>query len=314
MLSLPDFREKQILFIAGKDAEKDKIKFSNDNICLTKEEQIENQVSCHKIFALFVIGDCSLTTVLMRNCQKYGVSLFLLKNNFETYGRIISTADGNYLLREKQYRLGNEIEIAKKIISNKLANQIFLLEQSKKEAAAEYLKELKCKISLTKDGKDLLGLEGCASKFFFQGYFGELGWFKRMPRTKIDIANTLLDLGYTILFNFVDSLLGIYGFDPYKGFYHRLFFQRKSLTCDLVEPFRAVIDKQLLKSRHLGQINKNDFKFIKGRYELSYENHRKYLEIFSLAIMDNKEKLFSYTRDFYYFIMNGSDFPVFQMQ
>ncbi len=313
MLSLPDFKEKQILFVQGKDIEKDKIRFSNDNICLTKENRISDQVSCHKIFALFVIGDCSLTTVLIRNCQKYGVSLFLLKYNFETYGRIIATAEGNYLLREKQYRLENELEIAQKIISNKLENQIFLLTQSKKESSAEYLRGLKRKISLIKDGKDLLGLEGCASKFFFQDYFEELGWFKRMPRTKIDITNGLMDLGYTLLFNFVDGLLGIYGFDTYKGFYHRLFFQRKSLTCDLVEPFRSIIDKQILKSYNLGQINKNDFKFIKGRYVLSYEEQRKYLEIFSQAIMDRKEQIFSYIRDFYYFIMQGSEFPIFKI-
>lgn len=314
MLGLPDFREKQLLFVQGKDIEKDKIRFSNENICLTRENKIQDQVSCHKVFALFVIGDCSLTTVLLRNCQKYGVSVFLLKNNFETYASIISTAEGNYLLRMKQYQLKDELVIAKEIICNKLVNQIFLLEQSKKQAAADCLKGLKTKISLVADGQDLLGLEGCASKFFFQSYFEELEWFKRLPRTKIDIANTLLDLGYTLLFNFVDSLLGVYGFDAYKGFYHRLFFQRKSLTCDLVEPFRAIIDKQLLKSDHLGQINKKDFKFIKGRYDISYENQRKYLEIFSQAIMDDKEKLFSYIRDFYYFIMNGSEFPVFKMQ
>lgn len=314
MLSLPDFREKQILFIAGKDAEKDKIKFSNDNICLTKENKISDQVSCHKVFALFVIGDCSLTTVLIRNCQKYGVSFFLLKDNFDAYARIISTAEGNYLLRMKQYKLKDELAISKEIIANKMQNQLFLLEEMNKQPAADYLKGLKIKISSAANGNDLLGLEGCASKFFFQNYFDELNWFKRMPRAKIDIPNTLMDLGYTILFNFVDSLLGIYGFDAYKGFYHKLFFQRKSLTCDLVEPGRAIIDKQLLKSHHLGQINKNDFKFIKGRYELSYENQRKYLEIFSQAIMDNKEKLFSYIRDFYYFIMNGSEFPTFEIE
>ncbi len=313
MLSLPDFKEKQILFVAGKDVEKDKIKFSNDNICLIREGRIENQVSCHKIFALFVIGDCSLTTVLLRNCQKYGVSLFLLKNNLETYGRIISTAEGNYLLRMKQYSLKNELEIAQKIISNKLANQILLLRQSKKQSAADYLNGLKNKISSVTDNQHLLGFEGCASKFFFQNYFEEVGWFKRMPRTKIDIPNLLLDLGYSILFNFIDSLMGLYGFDVYKGFYHKLFFQRKSLTCDLVEPCRALIDRQLLKAYHLGQIDKKNFKFIKRQYLLSYESQRKYLEIFSEVIMDNKEKLFLFVRDFYYFIMNGSDFPIFQI-
>jgi len=314
MLSLPDFREKQILFVNGSDVKKDKLKFANENIRLEREEKIKDQVSCHKIFALFVIGDCSLTTVLIRNCQKYGVSVFLLKYNFETYARIISSAEGNYLLRMKQYRMKNELEIAKKLVSNKMRNQIFLLEKNEKKSAVDYLTGLMDKITLAKNGKNLLGLEGSASKFFFQNYFLDMGWKKRMPRTKIDIANTLLDLGYTLLFNFIDGMLGAYGFDAYKGFYHKLFFQRKSLTCDLAEPFRAIIDKQLLKSYHLSQINQKDFRFINGRYGISYDNQNKYLEIFSQTIMEKKERIFSYVRDFYYFIMNDSEFPVFQME
>ena len=56
-------------------------------------------------------------------------------------------------------------------------------------------------------------------------------------------------------FNCMDSLLRLYGFDTYKGFYHKLFFQRKSLACDVMEPFRCVIDKQILKAFNLGQID-----------------------------------------------------------
>ena len=269
MLTLPDFKEKQILFIKGKYKE-EKIKFLNENICLTRFDKIENQVSCHKIFAIFIIGDCSLTTVLIRKCQEYGISIFLLKNNFLNYAKIISFAEGNYLLRMKQYSLKNELEIAKMIVNNKIENYINLLKKNKKtKKCILYLNEIKNKISLIENSQDILGIEGMASKFFFQNYFEDLGWYKRMPQTKVDIINTLMDLGYTILFNFINSLLGLYGFDTYKGFYHKLFFQRKSLVCDLIEPFRAIIDKQILKSYNLKQINKKDFKFINGRYNLS---------------------------------------------
>jgi len=82
MLSLPDFSEKQMLFVNTKDFRVDKIKILNDNICLVREEKIENRISCHKIFAMFVVGDCSISSVLIRNCAEYGVSIFLMKNNF----------------------------------------------------------------------------------------------------------------------------------------------------------------------------------------------------------------------------------------
>lgn len=315
-MSLPDFREKQILFVNAGDVEIDKIKFANDNICLSKNGKIENQISCHKIFSLFIIGDCSLTSVLIRNCQNYGVSLFLLNKNFLNYARILSIAEGNYLLREKQYLMGGvkEFEIAKKLVENKISNQIFLLNKLEKQETGKFLSEIKNKIIFSETGKDLLGSEGSASKFFFQSYFESLGWKSRAPRAKIDIPNLLMDMGYTMLFNFIDAMLGIYGFDAYKGFYHKLFFQRKSLVCDILEPFRCIIDKQILKSYNLGQVNKKDFKLIKGRQQISYDDQNKYLEFFAQAIMAHKIEIFSYIRDFYYFVMNNSEFPFFKAE
>jgi CRISPR-associated protein Cas1 len=62
--------------------------------------------------------------------------------------------------------------------------------------------------------------------------------------------------------------LRLYGFDVYKGFYHKLFFNRKSLASDIMEPFRCVIDKALLKAFNLKQINEKDFKIVDGRYVL----------------------------------------------
>jgi CRISPR-associated protein Cas1 len=159
----------------------------------------------------------------------------------------------------------------------------------------------------------LLGLEGSAGKFFFQNYFKEMDWKRRLPRAKIDITNYLMDTGYTMLFNFTEAMLGIYGFDAYRGFYHKLFFQRKSLACDLMEPFRCVIDRQIVKSHNLGQIKADDFKVNKGIYSLGFEEQKKYAGLFAEAIMDHKEEIFCYVRDYYYFLMNGADFPEFKI-
>ena len=313
MLTLPDFKEKQILFVRGKSIKKDKLKFVNENICIEKEKKIINQASCYKILVVFIIGNCSLTSVLIKKCKEYGVSIFLMSNSFKVYASIISFAEGNYLLRMKQYKLTNEIEIAKKLIFNKIENQKILLLERKKEVGNSLSKYQN--IILTIDNaNDLLGIEGSASKKFFQNYFSEIGWKRRLPRTKIDSINYLLDLGYTVLFNFIDSLLGIYGFDTYKGFYHKLFFQRKSLVCDLVEPFRCIIDRQIIKSYNLGQIKEKDFRLYRGRVKISYDKQNKYLEVFTKAIMDNKIEIFSYIRSFYYFIMNESEFPVFKIK
>jgi len=180
------------------------------------------------------------------------------------------------LLRQKQYAMSNaeELVAAKKLVASKIANQIKLLEKSGKKESALWLAGIKVKIDMAQNGQDLLGLEGSAGKFFFQDYFADWGWKRRLPRAKPDIINYLMDIGYTMLFNFTEAMAAIYGFDAYRGFYHKLFFQRKSLVCDLMEPFRSIIDKQILKSYHLGQIKTADFKNNKGTLSLSFNNQK----------------------------------------
>lgn len=321
MLTLPDFREKQILFIQAENGLENNIKFNNDNVVYSKDGKIINKLSCHKTFAIFIIGDLTISSVLIRNALQYGVSIFLLKKNFEVYAEIGAKAEGNYLLRMKQYNLQNELFLSKQIVKNKIFNQLILLKNSKKISSENYKnskQELLEKIENVKDNNQLLGIEGNFAKNFFSLYFSELKWYRRMPRAKVDIYNVLMDMGYTFIFNYIDSLLRIYGFDTYKGFYHQLFFQRKSLACDLVEPFRCIIDKQLLKSYNLNQINEKDFKFSNGRYLLKYSDSREYAKIFLEAIMKNKEEIFCYTRDFYRFILNDKndqkDFPFFKIK
>jgi len=241
--------------------------------------------------------------------------LFLLNNNFETYAEINSGLESNFLLRYKQYNIKNEFEIAKKIVKNKVFNQLSLIQQRNKvfDLKNEFKKNSR-KIDLAKDEKELLGLEGNYSKIFFREYFKSMNWIRRMPRTKFDISNVLLDIGYTFLFNYIDSLLRLYGFDTYKGFYHKLFFQRKSLACDIMEPFRCIIEYSLLKAFNLGQIRNSDFQFIDGKYQINYLNRQKYVLIFLDSIMKNKEVMFSYVKDFYrFFVVKNREMPFFKL-
>lgn len=80
----------------------------------------------------------------------------------------------------------------------------------------------------------LLGLEGTAARVYFPQMFDNVLWNGRQPRIKANYVNALLDLGYSMLFNMADSMLQIYGFDTYCGVYHREFYMRKSLACDVM--------------------------------------------------------------------------------
>lgn len=84
-------------------------------------------------------------------------------------------------------------------------------------------------------------------------YFDNVQWNGRKPRIKSDYVNVVLDIGYTMLFNIVDAMLQVYGFDTYYGVFHKCFYMRKSLVCDIMEPIRLIIDYEVRKAINLGQ-------------------------------------------------------------
>jgi len=162
----------------------------------------------------------------------------------------------------------------------------------------------------------LIGLEGSAARIYFKNHFNNVEWKGRKPRIKSDYVNSTLDIGYTILFGIVESLLKLYGFDLYQGVLHRQFYMRKSLVCDLVEPLRPLIDIQIKKSINLGQCKAEDFQVIDGRNVLSWDKNKDYIYFLMKPILEHKREIFLYIQGYYRKFMKGSqaeDFPYFNI-
>ena len=100
MLSLPDFDEKQILIIESFDTKN--INFENDNLVIKEGNLIKNKISLYKIFAIFLIWEVTITSVLIRKFQEFWVTLVLMKKNFLPYLVIWNETEGNFVLRKKQ--------------------------------------------------------------------------------------------------------------------------------------------------------------------------------------------------------------------
>lgn len=328
MISLPDFKEKQLLFVKADWGKPSHLRFHNDNIVFDQKDdkngnwKTVNRVSVHKAFAVFISGDLSFTTNFLKESKEHGVSVFFLKNNLELYTGMMTTAEGHYLLRMKQYGLSaqQELAMAKKIVENKIRNQVTLLKEKasreEKEELDVRLQEVLATLAAAEKDQEVLGIEGHFSKVYFSHFFKSVQWRRRAPRTKEDINNLLMDIGYSFLFNFTDSILRLHGFDTYKGVYHKQWFQRRSLACDLMEPFRVLIDKQIMKAYNLGQIKEDDFTFANGAFLLPFEHQPKYAQLFLQCLMDHKEDIFGYVHGFYQHVMKPEkyEFPEYRFE
>ena len=302
MLNKNDFIEKHIILVYAKEGQK--ITFLNDNIQIKDAEgQVILKVSCYKIFTLWIVGDTTISSGILQKSVKYAFSIVMFTYSFRPYGTWASPTEGNTLLRQKQYVYA-PIVIAKHIVANKIHNQQALLKKIRKKE--KYHKEAIAKLNKHKEEsvvcnnlQSLLGIEGSASRTYFALYFQNMDWKGRKPRTKHDITNLLLDMGYTLLFHFVEAMLNLYGFDLYKGIYHQEFYQRKSLVCDLVEPFRPIIDHSIKKSFRLGKIHAEDFICQQERYQLSWQKSKPYTKTILESILKHKKEIFMYIQQYY---------------
>lgn len=258
-----------------------------------------------KILAIFAIGHISITTPLLDKCKKFNVALVVMKPNLRPVFWWSDSAEANYLLRRRQHTFAeSDLSIARVLVKNKIENQRRCLVKSRKrdsftvdaidlcDKAAELMPEI-C------DYNELMGIEGSVAKSFFMAYFQDISWHGRRPRLKCDELNVALDIGYTILFNFMESFVRMFGFDLYIGVYHRTWYKRKSLICDLIEPFRCIIDHSVLLAFHRSQFKLDDFERRNREYYLKRSKNGDYYKVFFSALIERRMEFFKYIQKYY---------------
>ena len=317
MLNANDFKKKQIVFLFTNEG--DKLSFLNDNIIVkNKEGGIKYQSTCYRLFMICVVGNISITSGLIQRSKKFGFSICLMTTTFKVYEILGARMEGNTLLRKHQYEY-TENDIGRKIEQNKIKNQSQILKNSRgknqiMKEGIELLDKMVVQLEQQLEYLEVMGIEGNAARVYFSRVFDNVDWKGRKPRIKNDYVNVTLDIGYTMLFNIVDAILQVYGFDTYYGVFHKCFYMRKSLVCDLMEPIRPVVDYQVRKSINLGQCKENDFEVINNRWCLKYKSNPQYIQFLMNAILEYKDDIFLYIQQYYRFFMKRksvSEIPVF---
>lgn len=314
MLTITDIRERQVVFLRSTELDFKEIQILNGNLSIKTSEEFIHKVPLVKISAVILVGQGTLTTSTIASIIQHGGSLILCRPNFATYASFHANASGNYLLRKSQYIASAEQELAwaKKLMATKIECQLRQLVHyfpDKKDSFVEFSTEVTDKIATAPNADILRGIEGTVQKRYFEQMYGELGWLRRIPQAKLDEINVLLDIGYSMLFHLTDCFLQLFGFDTYKGFYHTLFFQRKSLACDVVEPFRVLIDRSIRKMYSLKQVDPKDFTVYGPNYNLSWEKSAKYYKIFAAELMEYREDLYLFCQQLYRHHLKPEKYP-----
>lgn len=133
-----------------------------------------------------------------------------------------------------------------RVVKDKISNQAALLDARAEEDWAARLKEL---VPEVRSG-DVTNREAHAARLYFQALFGT--GFSRDEDTPL---NGALNYGYAVLLSTVNREIVSRGYLTQLGICHRNEYNQFNLSCDLMEPFRPVVDK-LVHDNFDGELTK----------------------------------------------------------
>ena len=207
------------------------------------------------IESLVVFGNIYISLGAQKALLERGISTSILSTHGRYFGRLINTASTNAERFKRQVYIGDNEEqcllFAKNTLAAKVHNQLVVARRYIKQTTPEIDEKIK-QIQLARRKiydagsiEEVLGFEGTAAKNYFgilasviDEEFAFQGRNRRPPR---DPFNTMISLGYTIIFYEIYAELENQSINPYIGFTHASQPNHPSLVSDLIEEWRAVL-------------------------------------------------------------------------
>lgn len=137
-----------------------------------------------------------------------------------------------------QAKWGSDVKaiIWREIISEKIRKQEAFLRQLGKNKEAELLLSYIGQVELL----DASNREGHAAKVYFNALFG-----MDFTRSADLPVNAALNYGYSILLSAFNREVSINGYLTQLGIFHDNMFNHFNLSCDLMEPYRVIVDRHV---------------------------------------------------------------------
>ena len=122
------------------------------------------------------------------------------------------------------------------IVAEKIRKQADFLADLGKDSEAALLRSYLSQIEL----RDATNREGHAAKVYFNALFG-----MDFTRSEENITNAALNYGYSIILSAFNREITAQGYLTQLGIFHDNMFNHFNLSCDLMEPFRVLVDRKV---------------------------------------------------------------------
>ncbi|XHH09871.1 MAG: CRISPR-associated endonuclease Cas1 [Candidatus Bathyarchaeia archaeon] len=226
------------------------------------------EVPAEKVDAIIVTANALVSTQAVALCLEKNIQLVLANWAGKPFGRFwVSTPGRATEIRRRQYLHQDTVlafKVSKDIVGCKLRAQKKLLvdlKGNRKEPTEKLGRAIKA-ISKSLDTlsnleysgsfkQSLLGIEGFAASEYFSAISAVLpkkyAFKERSRQPAQDKFNCVLNYIYGLAYSTVEKVVILSGLDPNAGIYHADSYGKPTLVFDLIELFRAKVDRVVVK-------------------------------------------------------------------
>lgn len=182
----------------------------------------------------------SLTTSLLAELSRRKIKVIFCDEKRNPSAELVSYYGShdtsNKIRKQIVWKQSTKEAVWTEIVTEKIRKQKELLESFGKEESkllSSYLKEI--------DWNDMTNREGHAAKVYFNALFG-----LDFTRTEDNHINAALNYGYSIILSAFTREIVANGYLTQLGIFHDNMFNQFNLASDFMEPFRVLIDREVL--------------------------------------------------------------------
>ena len=220
-----------------------KISYKN-RFLVVKQDINENYIHLSEIDTIIVDSiSVSISAYLLKELAENKINIIFCDEKHNPFGELqpfySRHNSSKKILTQTKWTTKDKDKIWSLIVKNKINNQANLLNKVKSKQASlvkSYIKEVGV--------GDKTNREGHAAKVYFNALFGKT--FTRGDGSNIDIA---LNYGYAVLLSTVSKEIVNNGYLTQLGIHHKNEFNPYNLSCDLMEPFRIIIDSFVYQNK-----------------------------------------------------------------
>ena len=213
-----------------------KISYKN-RFLVVKQDSDEKYIHLSEIDTIIVDSiSVSISAYLLKELSDNKINIVFCDEKHNPFGELSSYYSrhntSKQIKKQTNWKQSNKDKLWAEIVKNKITNQALLLQKNdskKYNLLLSYVEEVK--------SGDKTNREGHAAKVYFSELFG-----KEFVRNEGDNINSALNYGYAILLSTVNKEIVSNGYLTQLGIHHKNEFNQFNLTCDLMEPFRVIID------------------------------------------------------------------------